>query len=127
MFATTAKSALQALDEFFTYGDPMETKRLWDVLGLVRGPDDQSNKTNSTATVRGRAFPRAYAAGKLLGEANSRSISEIKGGSSHFGQHAQSAKEALLAIFPEAPTARAYGAGEYNSQAALVSLGKIQG
>ena len=127
MFASTAKGALTALDEFFTYGDPMETKRLWDVLGLVRGPDDQSDKSASTSIVRGRAFPRAAAAGKLLGDSNSRPISEIKTSGTHFGMHAASAKEALLAIYPEAPKAKSYGPGEYNSQAALVSLGKIQG
>jgi hypothetical protein len=129
----TAKEMLQKIDDFLlSESGSGEAKRLWDVLGAIRGPDSsQDSKTVTTAVIRGRAFPRTYAAGLLSGEASGAPLSTIntKGLNSHFASHIAAAKQALLSMYfeaPPAPVAAPSGAGLYDAQAALVQLGKVQ-
>lgn len=64
---TTAKAILNAIDEFFASNDITsdERKRLWLVLGALRGPDEDyetdehpSIKGETTVVIRGIVLPK---------------------------------------------------------------------
>jgi hypothetical protein len=56
----SAKEVLAALDEWAIQTDDLESKRLWDVLTALRGPDNEDTqmKLNATVPIRKRALPK---------------------------------------------------------------------
>jgi hypothetical protein len=59
----TAKEMLALLDTFLSDADLTESKKLWDVMTALRGPDNKSDtfKDHYTIPVRVAAFPKLAA------------------------------------------------------------------
>lgn len=64
----TAREVLDALDEWFVTAPPEETKKMWNILSALRGPDHNQVEFGTTAglkfknlytiPIRRAAFPR---------------------------------------------------------------------
>jgi hypothetical protein len=134
----SAKTMLENLDRFFREAGVIEGNKLWDVLSALRGPDDMGiDKYNTTAIIRKHAFPSCGVNMRGLCDTNDAPLSTIKeingAGASHFDRHLVSARNTLLAMYPEAPAAAVPLAAYYAPVArppvagpVLVTLGKIQ-
>lgn len=103
MSKLTAKQVLKEIDAMAAGMEPLEAKKLWDVLSALRGPDAELGyaKRATTEQIRRRSLPKL--AGKFVAVApNAREVKEpwaveargeISAG--HFRQHAYAAFDAL--------------------------------
>lgn len=123
-----AQRALEYVDSVLAGGGP-ESKKLWDILTALRGPDrddQQRYKGGLTAVIRSAAFPKAAVARSRAFSADfapSYTGQEVKTGAaglanSHYGLHVEAAAVALgldvdkrdpAAPAPAAPSDGRYG------------------
>lgn len=116
MTAKTAREMLDLIDDFFTdMSIPVdESRKLWDVLSALRGPDEihrvdstPNQKATATIPIRRAAFPKVAAAylnsdmweriGGAFGTINHKFDSRFIG-QGHFREHAVNAATALNLI-----------------------------